>query len=52
MTNNDIDKLKEKLIDYYGTASSLFLAANVEIIRIEQMSDAEILKEAKCLNLI
>ena len=52
MKSNDIDKLKEKLVDYYGSATFYMSVANVEIARVEQMSDAEIIEEAKCLNLV
>ena len=50
--NNDVDHLRKKLIDYYGSATPFFPVAHAAVVRIEQMSDNEIIEEAEKLNLI
>jgi hypothetical protein len=50
-TDKEIDLIRQKLIDYYGSATVLFPMATAGVIRVEQMSDDEILKEAKLLNI-
>ena len=51
-TNNGVDYLREKLIDYYGSATPFFPVAYADVVRIEQMSDDEIIEAAEKLNLI
>jgi hypothetical protein len=51
-TNNGVDYLREKLIDYYGSATPFFAVAHADVVRIEHMSDDEIIEEAGNLNLI
>lgn len=48
----DIKKLRKKLLDYYGSAMPFFPVATAEVIRVEQMSDEEIIEEAERLNLV
>ena len=49
----DIDELRERLIDYYGTAMySGFPMAIIDLSRIENMSDEEIIREARKIGLI
>lgn len=43
--------LREKLIDYYGSAMPFFIMAADEVFRVENMSDEEILEEAKRLGI-
>ena len=51
-TERDIKRLREKIIDYYGSATSFFPMATADVIRIEQMTDEEIVKEARKLGMI
>lgn len=51
-TERDIKRLRKKLIDYYGSAMPFFPIATADVIRIEQMTDEEIIKEAKKLGMI
>lgn len=49
----DIDELKQRLIDYYGTAMySGFPMAIIDLSRIENMSDEEIIREARKIGII
>ena len=50
--NNDVDYLREILIDYYGSATPFFPVADADVVRIEQMSDDEIIEAAEKLDLI
>jgi hypothetical protein len=46
--DNDIQKLKEKLMDYYGTAAASGMPmAVMELGRLENMTDEEIRREAE-----
>ena len=46
----DVEKLREKLIDYYGTGAAAGMPAMmVEIRDIEKMSDEEVVNKAKLL---
>lgn len=49
MKNNiDIERLKEEIIDYYGTAmNNGFNMAIVDIEKVERASDEEIIKIAR-----
>ena len=51
-TSNEIETLREKLIDYYGSATPFFQIATADVVCIEQMSDDKIIEEAKKLSLI
>ena len=49
----NIEELKQQLKDYYGTAMyNSFPMAVIELSRIENMSDEEILREARKIGLI
>lgn len=49
----DIEELKERIIDYYGTAMcNGFPMAMMDIARVENMSDEEVIKEARKIGLI
>ena len=49
----NIEELKERLINYYGTAMyNGFPMAVIELSRIENMSDEEIIREARKIGLI
>lgn len=50
-TEREINNLRQKLVDYYGSAAPFFGAAMVDVIRVEQMSDEEITEAAKRLQL-
>lgn len=46
----DVEKLREKLIDYYGTGAAAGMPAMmVEIRDIEKMSEEEVVNKAKML---
>ncbi|MBE7053577.1 MAG: hypothetical protein E7391_04805 [Ruminococcaceae bacterium] len=46
--NKDIDRLKEDIIDYYGTAiSSDLFPALVEIVNVDKMTGEELLSLAQ-----
>ena len=45
----EIELLREKLLDYYGSAMHIFPMAIADVARVEQMSDEEIIEEAKKL---
>ncbi len=45
-------EIREHLMDEYGTACGLFPAAQADLIRIENMSDEEIIEEARHLGMI
>ena len=47
-----VEYAKEKLIDYFGTASGLFPFAEAELLRVESMTPDEILFEAEQQGLI
>lgn len=51
-TQRKIKRIREKLIDYYGSATPFFPMATADVIRIEQMTDEEIVKEARKLGMI
>ena len=51
-TERDIKRLREKLIDYYGSAMPFVPMATADVIRIERMTDDEIVKEARKLGMI
>lgn len=42
----DIEKLREYLINYYGTATNVFPAAVLDVIKIENASEEELIKIA------
>ena len=45
-TKKEIEILRKKLIGYYGSAAPFFGAAMADVIRVEQMSDVEVVSEA------
>lgn len=51
-TEREIKQIREKLIDYYGSATPFFPIATADVIRVEQMSDEKVIEEAKRLRLI
>lgn len=42
--NVEINLFCQKFIDYYGSATSLFSMATADVIRVEQMSDIEVIQ--------
>ena len=48
----EIEKLRKKLLDYYGSATPFLPMATADVVRVEQMSDNEVVEEAKKFNLI
>ena len=44
--NIDIDRLREDLIDYFGSAMSFYGAAVMDLTRVEMASDEEIIRIA------
>ena len=48
----DISSLREELEDYYGSASPIFPMAMMEVDRVSQMSDEEVLEEARELGIL
>ena len=51
-TEREIKQIRERLIDYYGSATPFFPMATADVIRIERMTDDEIVKEARNLGMI
>lgn len=51
-TPQEIKELREKLIDYYGSATPLFGMAMADVIKVENMDDEEVVKEAEKLRII
>lgn len=49
---HDIEELRNQIKDHYGTAIQKYTAAMEEFILLEQMTDNEIIKKAKELNII
>ena len=45
--NIDYEKLKEDLIDYFGSAMGLFPMSIVDITRVENASNSELLQIAR-----
>ena len=48
----DISSLREELEDYYGSASPIFPMAMMDVDRVSQMSDEEVLEEARELGIL
>ena len=48
-TSQEIKQLRKKILDYYGSASPFFPLATADVARVENMSDDEIIREAKKL---
>lgn len=44
--NYSIEELRKRLLDYYGTAIGFFPIAMGDVVRVECMSDREVLEEA------
>lgn len=51
-TEDEIEELRDKLIDYYGSASPIYPIAMADVSRIENASAEEIIDEAQKLKLI
>ena len=51
-TEREIKRIREKLIDYHGSAAPFFPIASADVIRVEQMSDEKVIEEAKRLRII
>lgn len=51
-TEKEIKELREKLIDYYGSASPFFGMAMADVIRVENMDNEEIIEEAERIGII
>lgn len=51
-TEREVKQIRERLIDYYGSAIPFFSIASADVIRVEQMSDEKVIEEAKRLRLI
>ena len=49
--DREINWIREKLIDYYGSATPFFPIANADVVRVEQMTDEEIINEARNLKI-
>ena len=49
MEQETIDQLRKQLEDYYGTAMQEFPMAVLDLSDIEQMTDEEVIDEAKRL---
>ena len=43
----DFDRLREDLIDYFGTAMGMFPMAEMDVSKVERASDGESIKIAK-----
>ena len=48
----DIEELRNQIKDYYGTPIQKYPAAMEEFILLEKMTENEIIKKAKELNII
>ena len=48
----EIEKLRKKLIDYFGSATPFFAAAMADVAKVEDMDDDEIIEEAEKIGLI
>lgn len=48
----DIEELRNQIKDYYGTTIQKYPATMEKFILLEQMTDNEIIKKAKELNII
>ena len=51
-TKQEIEQLRRQIIDYYGSAAPVFGIAMADVIRVQGMSDEEVLREARKLHLI
>lgn len=51
-TQREIEELRKKLLNYYGTATAFMPFAAVDLVRVEQMSADEIIREARKVGLI
>lgn len=47
-----VEELREKIKDYYGTAMQIHSVAMIDLIKIDDMTDEEVIEEAKKLHLI
>ena len=51
-TEREINRIREKLSDYYGSATPFFPMATADVVRIERMTENEVIEEAKRLKII
>ena len=51
-TPQEIKRIRQKVIDYYGSASPFFTLAMADLARVESMDDDEIVEEAKTLRIL
>lgn len=52
MEEEKIKQIRKEVIDYYGTASLINILAQTDLIRVENLSDEEILIEAKKIKIV
>lgn len=48
----EIEKLRKQIIDYYGSATPFFAVAMVDVAKVENMDNEEIIEEAEKIGLI
>ena len=46
MEEYDIERLRDDLIDYYGTASMIYCVAMADLVRVQSSSDSELIEIA------
>jgi len=46
MEEYDIERLRDDLIDYYGTASMIYCVAMADLVRVQSASDSELIEIA------
>lgn len=51
-TTVELEHIRSQLMDYYGTAASSFLMARVDILRVEGMTQQELVEEGRKLGII
>lgn len=51
-TPQEIEELRERIIDYYGSATPLFAVAMGGVSAVENMDDEEIIEKAEEIGLI
>ena len=48
----DIEKLREALLDYYGTAMDRFPAAMMDVLRVQEASEEELVQMGLALGIV
>lgn len=51
-SEDDIEIIRQRLIDYYGTAMQIHPMAVIDLAHIDAMTDDEVLKEAQNAGII